>query len=149
MCIIDVSSGYPQACCEKATEKLAMVQNHIKDLSFEEKYQTLKHYFDLFAKNTQKCLDNFDSEEFVTRKNDEKPEGELSCMMQGAIQGVLVLRGLKSEMEQSALSRVNGTAYDFARCSNKAIVIEEGLEKGLDVYNREMQRRLQHAHNNL
>lgn len=141
MGVIDVSAGFPEACKKKAEQKLQPLFDELRDLPEEDQFMCLKDRFDCFARATQACLDNFDTEQFYERGNHEKSDLALNAMMLGGIQGVLLTEALKAKMEELSLSRINGTSFVFAQCSGDCVQIREKALRGIHVFNDEMHRR--------
>lgn len=141
MGVIDVSAGFPKVCEEKANQKLSALFEGLNGLTAEQRFEELYKSLKNFEGCTIACLDNFDADNFIKRQNNQKSDEQLSCMIQGALQGVFLVSALKEKMEESPLSTVNGTSVDFAQCAGIAIVLKEALGRGLNVYHAEMQRR--------
>lgn len=141
MGVIDVSAGFPEVCVTKANEKLSALFDGMTGLSEEEQFERLLKHYNLIKECADRCLDNFDPKKFIERENNKKSPKELQHMVMAAIQAALILDVLIKKMENSPLSRVNGTSSIFAQCADNAIIIQNTLATGLGVYNQEMQRR--------
>lgn len=141
MGVIDVSAGFPKVCEKKANEKISTLFEGLNSLTAEQRFEELHKSFQKFEGCTRACLDNFDVDNFIGRNNNQKSDEQLSCMIQGALQGFFLVCAIQEEMKKSPLSRVNGTSSIFAKCADSAIRVEDSLARGIAVYKAEMQRR--------
>lgn len=131
-----------EACRKKAAEKIEEITARISRLSDSEKFKELRKEFDGRASAIKLCLDNFRPEEFISRGHTEASGKFLSRIMQSAVQGYYTLRGISGLMEETSLSRINGTAVDFLDRQDKLMDLNGVVETRREFFNSEMQRRL-------
>lgn len=121
--------GAEAACRTAAYKSVAkFVESLPNTLTEQEHYDRLRRAFDATAKGVEHCLENFDPELHLERRNAENlSRKEQACIIAGVQEGIYKMHAFVDEMQKSPLADVNGTSVIFDQCAKRTDEIRAQL----------------------